>query len=95
MIHFPTRRNRVVSFQSFEHLHFFNFFQLFLQDYFFLRRGEGSITWNVIFIVYNLIDNCSRREREFRQLGPSRTTVFFAPQFFFCLRKKLLKSSEK
>ena len=64
---------------------------MFVRDKFFLRHGEGCITWNVIFIVYKLIDNSSR------PMGGRISTV--SPEshksVIFCSRKKLLKSSEK
>ena len=69
--------------QSFEHLHFFLILQLFVRDKFFLWHGEGCITWNVIFIVYNLIKNSSR------PMGGRISTV--RPEshqsFIFCSRK--------
>ena len=86
------RRSRVVSFQSYEYLYFFFLiFQFFLRVKFFLRHGEGCITWNVILVVYNLIDYSSR---------PMGGRIYAVrPQshqsFSLLLKKKLLKSSEK
>ena len=63
---------------------------MFVRDKFFLRHGEGCVTWNVIFIVYKLIDNSSR------PMGERNTVRFESHQsFIFCSRKKLLKSCEK
>ena len=77
MIHLAKRRSRMVSFQSFEHLHFFKFSNCFYKIIFFtdvtrvvLHGTSFSLSITLLTIVLD------QWEKEFLQLGPSRTTVF-------------------